>query len=550
MTCIRAAACAALCVLALAHATRAAAQPSASNGIVFIRIIGDVRAVVTDETGASRQVDMQNVEVATGSGFVISQYGHILTNHHVIAGGKIQGRIRGQRATLEVTVRQVDILVPTAMGGETFSAAVLASDPDLDLAVLTIPGAELSYIPFGDSDAVQVGQSVSVVGYPLGDQLDLGRGSSELPPAPTTTSGTISALREDLQGGLRFLQTTAPVNRGNSGGPMLDRGGYAVGVIQMKVRDAEAIGFAIPINAVKDFLARYGIDTSLPSSRLSLGPGIELPDKFLKFQPVYGFQDSGIGRLLVDSGASLPNVTLRIDRIASPWTLEQIEAALRGAGTFERFPSSAHAESERDERILRGQSAGRADGRPFRMMYALFDLGDEKVVARYVGGAEQVAFNESVLAASLRTMQIARMLAPPAPLAPRWAAVRDASATLFKYVPGGWVLDAGAPMPCRDLPAAVQSAATSPRLDFTIAFRAALIDARIDPASAAQQCARTTTGSEGGYRYTFSRFGVSYVVEGVFRAVDGRLAQFEMVSPNDQAAAVRELFAQWLQQGI
>jgi hypothetical protein len=530
-------------------AVRAQGRPH--DAVVFIRIVGDVTAVVRDEAGQRQEVELPNVEFASGSGLVISPFGHVLTNHHVIAGGETQGRFRGRPATVTLTVRRIDVQLPgSGQDGERVPAAVLASDPDLDLAVLTVAGNDMAYVPFGDSDAVKVGHGVAAVGYPLGDALDLGRPNSDAPPAATTTTGEISALREDAMGAVRFLQTTAPLNRGNSGGPLVDRDGFAVGVVQLKVRDAEGIGFAIPINVVKDFLGRNGVDTALPSSRMFLGAPVELPDKLIAFQPPHGFQDAGPARTLVDSGSSWPTVALHIDRVASPWTLERLEETLRSGNVFERSVTNARGESEREERVLRGQATGRAEGRPLRMMYALFDLGDEKVIARYVGSAEQIAFNESVLAASLASIRMRPMLTPPAPLRPQWIPVSDGDAqALIPVLPAGWRWDGGQVTACAGLPAPRLSLSLSPQQDFTMAFRAAAIDTAVDAARAVQQCkAGNVTATERGYRYTYSRLGIAYTVEGEFKVVAGRLVQLEMVAPTHKVPAVRELFTQWIEQ--
>ena len=81
------------------------------------------------------------------------------------------------------------------------------------------------------------------------------------------TRGSVSAARSDDAGNTAYLQTSATVNPGNSGGPMVDEDGYVLGVVRLKLRDADGIGFAIPINAVKDFLALSGYDQLLPVER-------------------------------------------------------------------------------------------------------------------------------------------------------------------------------------------------------------------------------------------------------------------------------------------
>ena len=134
---------------------------------------------------------------------------------------------------------------------------VVGEHATLDLAYLQIsnlPG-QFSPIAIGDSDEVRVGESVIVIGFPISDRLGT---------EPTVSQGIVSAKR----GGL--IQTDAPVNPGNSGGPMLDQFGNVIGVIVSRIeerggRDVTGIGFAIPINEVR---ADLGVQVS---------PGTVLP---------------------------------------------------------------------------------------------------------------------------------------------------------------------------------------------------------------------------------------------------------------------------------
>ena len=166
------------------------------------------------------------VEIQTtfggGTGFIINSDGLVVTNKHVIEG------------TSRVTLRETS--------GNSFEADVVGGHPTLDLAYIQIanrPG-QFTPIAIGDSDTVRVGESVIVIGFPIADAL-----GSE----PTVSQGIVSALRDGL------IQTDAPVNPGNSGGPMLDQLGNVIGVIVSRIedsggRDITGIGFAIPINEV------------------------------------------------------------------------------------------------------------------------------------------------------------------------------------------------------------------------------------------------------------------------------------------------------------
>ncbi len=174
----------------------------------------------------------------SGSGFLIDQRGHIVTNHHVVANaGQIQ---------------------VTLADRSSFEAKVVGLDPLTDLAVLRIdPGARrLPTLPLGDSSHLQVGQKVLAIGNPFGFQ-------------GTLTTGVISALERSLQteqGGLldEAIQTDAAINSGNSGGPLLDSQGQVIGVNSMIFTPSGGsvgIGFSIPVNTVKfvvNDLIRFG----------------------------------------------------------------------------------------------------------------------------------------------------------------------------------------------------------------------------------------------------------------------------------------------------
>jgi serine protease Do len=159
-----------------------------------------------------------------GSGFVVDRNGYILTNNHVV-----------ENAT------RIQVTLP---GDKTqYNAKLIGTDPELDLAVLKIDaGKQLTPLHMGNSDAIEVGDWAVAIGSPFG--LD-----------QTMTAGIISAKGRDLGERdhqlQRFLQTDAAINRGNSGGPLLNINGEVVGINTMIVSGSgnfEGIGFALPIN--------------------------------------------------------------------------------------------------------------------------------------------------------------------------------------------------------------------------------------------------------------------------------------------------------------
>jgi len=177
--------------------------------------------------GSQRPQDQEQRIQAGGSGVLISPDGEILTNNHVIEA------IKGGASSIEVKISS----------GRTFKATVLGRDPELDIALIKINAAHLPFAQLGDSDAMRVGEWVVAIGNPLG--LD-----------HTVTHGIISAKGRQISGpGLEsFLQTDAAINRGNSGGPLLNLRGEVIGINTAIRADGQNIGFAVPVDKVKEVL--------------------------------------------------------------------------------------------------------------------------------------------------------------------------------------------------------------------------------------------------------------------------------------------------------
>ena len=137
-----------------------------------------------------------------------------------------------------------EVFVGSAGAVGAWEAHVVASDAENDLAALQVTAADLPYLGLGDSDAVEAGRGVTVLGFPYGRQTEVARQSdADVVPQVTVTRGALSASRQDDAGETRFLQTDATMLPGNSGGPMLDEDGYVVGVVRMKLSaDADSSG--------------------------------------------------------------------------------------------------------------------------------------------------------------------------------------------------------------------------------------------------------------------------------------------------------------------
>jgi len=181
------------------------------------------------------------VQIGGGSGFIADPRGFILTNKHVIA---------------ETDVRYT----VTAGDGTAYDAEVVARDPVNDLAILKIePRAELPAVALGDSSTLKLGESVLAFGNVLGVLKNtVSRGIISGLSRSVTAQADPSAPPQEMRG---LIQTDAAINIGNSGGPLVDMRGEAIGVNAATIQGTENIGFAVPVNSAKrdlDDLRRFG----------------------------------------------------------------------------------------------------------------------------------------------------------------------------------------------------------------------------------------------------------------------------------------------------
>ena len=193
-----------------------------ASGVAFIR------SQIVQKTQSVFGFPQQQQSTATGSGFLIDNDGHILTNAHVVDGAK------------SVTVQLGN--------GAQQSAQVVGSDPSTDVALLKVDNTEGAQpLPLGDSTKVQVGDPVVAIGNPFA--LDR-----------TVTSGIVSALQRQIQAPNGFsisdvIQTDAAINPGNSGGPLINGTGQVIGInsqIESQSGGNVGIGFAVPIKTAAD----------------------------------------------------------------------------------------------------------------------------------------------------------------------------------------------------------------------------------------------------------------------------------------------------------
>ena len=221
---------------------------SAMTAVDIYKKVAPAVVVVSSKSIQSYNGFLPTETDSIGSGFIINEDGYILTNYHVIEGAT------------EVTV--------TLSTGEEVKASVVNYDQEQDVAMIKINGDVKvpGVVELGDSNALQPGEEVLAIGTPLSTDLSY-----------TLTNGIISALNRNVETDngvqLNLIQTNTAINPGNSGGPLINTKGQVVGINTLKMSgEVEGIGFAIPINDVKEKIE------SLSKPILTLGISIRTID--------------------------------------------------------------------------------------------------------------------------------------------------------------------------------------------------------------------------------------------------------------------------------
>lgn len=214
---------------------------------------------ITVSTTSVNIFGQTTTSAASGSGFVLTQDGYIVTNYHVI-----EDAVDDSSVSIEVSFAD----------GTQYTATLVGGEQDNDVAVLKIDATGLQPVTLGDSEQLVVGETVYTIGNPLGElTYSLSNGLVSALDRLITTSSTNQTTGQTETTTLNVLQTNCDINPGNSGGPLFDSYGNVVGIVTAKYTQtssgvsAEGLGFALPINDVKEIindLIEHGYVTGKP----------------------------------------------------------------------------------------------------------------------------------------------------------------------------------------------------------------------------------------------------------------------------------------------
>ena len=256
------------------------------NGLSVAEVAHVAAASVVEITTETVSTDIfmrQYVTEGAGSGVIISNDGYIATNNHVIEGAS------------KITVRLTT--------GEEYEAKLIGTDAQTDVAVVKVEAKNLQAVTYGDSDSLVVGDTAIAIGNPLG-QL-----------GGTVTNGIISALDREIQlesQTMTLLQTNAAINPGNSGGGLFNNKGELIGLVVAKSAgsDVEGLGFAIPVNVVKEVVDSI-INVGYVKGRPVLGVSIvDVTSRQQAYQ--YGVNHLGVYVVALTEGTKAEKSGLKV----------------------------------------------------------------------------------------------------------------------------------------------------------------------------------------------------------------------------------------------
>jgi hypothetical protein len=301
---------------------------------------------------------------AVASGFVVSRDGHIVTCAHALM----------KAAAIQVII-----------GGKRYDAAQVATDTEKDLALVKIDGRDLPALPLGDSERVAAGDSVRVLGYPL---------ASELGESLKIMSGVVSGT--STQAGRKLVKTDVAVNPGNSGGPLVNDRGEAIGMVSTKLPGAEAgkIGVALASGTVLDLLRAHKVRPEPASNATKLdgaalfkkaAPAIVMVRISTREELVRGNRHAKAKRFVVVDGVAGPehDEVFADELMFSPDSSGIAYTASDGRGVFAVVDDKPQRPHERLGRLTFSP-----DGK--RLVYVVTESGRQRVVLDGREGSEYI----------------------------------------------------------------------------------------------------------------------------------------------------------------
>jgi hypothetical protein len=294
-----------------------------------------------------------------------------------------------------------------------------------------------------------------------------------------------------------------------------------------------------------------GLSALMPVARLRPGVVHGLDWKGLRVEMPDGFQDGSPSRLGVVAGEPGDGISVRIDRVATPWDRDTLEQGLLAGSAVPGFlPAQATPLRQRDRgrpaRRLGTATGTTAEGQPFRAEYAVIGLRGEAVVARYLGPPDAVAFNLGLVRRSLETLEAGRLLTAEVkqPLDPGFE-----KAALPEWegggvaMPQGWTLEPATTSACGRVPPAEGGLAASPPGDFTVVLRVLRWPGAGEGLPAA---VRACGGRADGYAGRFDRLGVAIEARGALVQREGETLLLELEAPASKAAFAAGLYERWV----
>jgi serine protease Do len=305
----------------------------ADPAVVFVKTL-------QERTGLSGRRHV--IGEGVGTAFVYDPNGLIITNNHVIAEASEIHVIFGRKREVKATV--------------------VGRDPRTDIAVLRVDEKNLPYLPLGDSDAVRVGDWVVAIGNPFALSHTVSAG---ILSAKGRTIADVKGL--DESGYYDFLQTDASINPGNSGGPLLDMAGNVVGINTAIRREANSIGFAIPINMVKELLPRVLKEGHIKRSAIGVHVASVLPEDMERLK--LSDENGALVRVVLPGGPA-DRAGLQVDDVIVAFDGEP----LPGPERLRWVASLAGVGKQATLRVSRG-------GRAFDLKVTMEELPDQPAAA-------------------------------------------------------------------------------------------------------------------------------------------------------------------------